>query len=67
MQEVSKAIRNMAQAEEVIHSLQENDELISIFKEKFLEADTISQENMLETVSFSCKFDDYRPRFTNDD
>jgi len=54
MQEVSKAIRNLSQAEVVIHTLQENEDLIKIIHEKFLDADPFSQENILETVSFAC-------------
>jgi hypothetical protein len=67
MQEVSKAIRNLAQAEEVIHTLQEKGALIEILSERFLEADPFSQENLLETVSFACKFEQYRLDFAGDE
>jgi hypothetical protein len=42
MQEVSKAIRNLSQAENVIKTLQENGDLIRIIHEKFLDADPFS-------------------------
>lgn len=60
MQECSKAIRNLAQSPEVIKTLQEEKELVAIIKEKFLDADPYTQENILETVSFACKFPEYR-------
>jgi len=67
MQEVSKAIRNLSQAEIVIRTLQENGDLIRIIQEKFLDADPFSQENILETVSFACKFEQHREKFANDE
>ena len=67
MQEVSKAIRNLSQAEEVIRTLQESDDLIEIIQKKFLDADPFSQENILETVSFACKFEQYRAKFANNE
>lgn len=66
MQEVSKAIRNLSQAEEVIHTLQDKGALIDIIGAKFLDADPFSQENLLETVSFACKFEQYRLEFAAD-
>tara|TARA_B110000285_G_C14973063_1_gene537568 strand:+ start:541 stop:969 length:429 start_codon:yes stop_codon:yes gene_type:complete len=66
MQEVSKAIRNLSQAKVVIHTLQDNDDLIKIINEKFLDADPFSQENILETVSFACKYEQYRTKFAKD-
>jgi hypothetical protein len=65
MQEASKAIRNLSQMEVVIQTLQENDDLIKIIIEKFLDADPFTQENILETVSFSCNFEQYRKKFAN--
>ena len=57
MQEVIKAIRNLSQAEEVIHTLQDKGALIGIIGARFLDADPFSQENLLETVSFACNFE----------
>jgi len=56
MQEVSKAIRNLSQAEVVIHTLMEGDDLIEIMKKKFVNADPFSQEFILETVTFVCQY-----------
>ena len=67
MKEVSKAIRNLSQAEVVIKTLQENDDLIKIIHEKFLDADSFTQENLLETVSFTCKFEEYRQKLANNE
>jgi len=71
MQEVSKAIRNLAQANDVIITLQENDELTKIVLEKFLDADPFTQENILETVSYACKIDEsqyhFRENFAKND
>ena len=67
MQEVSKAIRNLSQAEEVIHTLQDKGALIDIIRARFLDADPFSQENLLETVSFACKFEQYRLEFAADE
>ena len=67
MQEASKAIRNLSQMEEVIHDLMENEHLIKIILEKFLEADPFTQENILETVSFACNFEVYRKKFANNE
>lgn len=66
MQECSKAIRNLAQSPEVIRTLHEEGMLIEIIKEKYLHADPFTQENILETVSFACKFPEYRQSFAND-
>lgn len=67
IQEVSKAIRNLSQADVVIDTLQENNELIDIIESKFLYADPVSQENILESVSFACKFVKYREKFADND
>lgn len=64
---MSKAIRNLSQAEEVIHTLQDKGDLIDIILEKFLAADPFSQENLLETVSFACKFEKYRLAFASNE
>jgi hypothetical protein len=40
--------------------------LIKIINEKFLDADPYSQENILETVSFACKYEKYRTKFAKD-
>jgi len=53
--------------EEVIHDLMENEHLIKIILEKFLEADPFTQENILETVSFACNFEVYRKKFANNE
>jgi len=45
----------------------ENDHLTKIILEKFLEADPFTQENILETVSFTCSFDVYRQKFANNE
>ena len=66
MQECSKAIRNLAQSPEVIRTLHEEGQLIDIIKQKYLHADPFTQENILETVSFACKFPEYRQSFAND-
>ena len=66
MQECSKAIRNLAQSPEIIRTLQEEQQLVQIIKEKFLDADPFTQENILETVSFACKFPEYRQSFADD-
>jgi hypothetical protein len=44
----------------------EDDNLITIIKEKFEDADPFTQENILETVSFAVKFPDYREHFAKD-
>ena len=51
----------------MIHNLQENDDLIKIILEKFLDADPFTQENILETVSFSCNYEEYRKKFANNE
>ena len=42
MQQVSKAIRNLSQAEVVIHTLMETNDLMDIFKKRFVQADPFS-------------------------
>ena len=51
----------------MIHTLQENDDLIKIILGKFLDADPFSQENILETVSFACKYEQYRTKFASNE
>ena len=65
MQQASLAIRNLAQVDTVIDTLHENDDLITIIIDKFIEADTTTQEHLLETVSFSCKNEKYRKKYAN--
>jgi hypothetical protein len=37
-----------------------------IMHKVYLDADSFSQENILETVSFACKFPEHRPKFAKD-
>lgn len=71
MQEATKAIKNLAKTEDVIHMLMKDDSLLEIINEKFSLMDAQSQEQILETVSATCaatepKGREYRTEFVKD-
>ena len=59
MIEGTKAIKSLANTKKVIDSLQEDNDLLKVFKSIFNTADAVSQENLLKTVSATCKFPEY--------
>lgn len=61
MNEATKALKTFAKREDVIHTLWQDGELLKILDQKFIDqADPQSQENFLETLALSCKYETYR-------
>ena len=63
MIEGTKAIKNLAKNRVVIDMLMGEKDLINIFKNKFVTADTQSQEYILETISLACQHQNFARQF----
>lgn len=63
MIEATKAIRNLSRTPAVVAMLMEENELLLIYKKQTSVIDSVSQENIMMTISAACKDADYRQRF----
>ena len=66
MIEASAVISSLSRTEQVIHMLMEDQDLQQIFHQRYISCDSQSQENILLTISATCKFNLYRKVFSMD-
>ena len=65
LSEATKALKLLSSSSLAIDILMKENSLLGIIRTKFVDSDCLSQQNILEIVSLTCKYQKYRSELVN--